>query len=228
MQGYDVVVGVDMSLQSPGVALRRLGDPVTRLMGFQQRKRESELLLHTVSSTLQVARLPYPVGMGDRWVRTAHLLKSVTSWIEQFLRPGSDRKVHIFIEQYALRMAGSSSVSKLCELGGAFRYLLNERGWTFSELSPASVKKTFAGNGRATKEEMGEAYAGRHGMPSLGGVLGVKSHQHPLEDMVDALAVLETGLSMGEGGGEMRGRKRGRGGETSPSKRRKKKEEEST
>ena len=189
-----VTVGVDMSLISPGLALKRSDDDIIHMMGFQQRITDMEIIDHEMTPTLHVSRLGYPVKIKDRWVRSAHVVKTIITWIKSFMK-SNDEKVHLYIENYALGMAGSSSVSKLCELGGILRHYISENKWSFSELSPGTIKKFFSGNGRASKSEMIEAYREKHGYPMLNDLFKIKDLQHPQEDMVDAIAILLTGLS---------------------------------
>lgn len=189
----EVRVGVDMSLSSPGVALQRLDCDTIHLLGFQQRLTDVEVGHRKLSSNLSVSRLSYPVKEKDRWIRSKYVVTTIIDWIRSFLNDGDT--VHVYIENYALGMAGSSSVSKLCELGGMFRYFLLENGWTFSELSPGTVKKFFTGNGRASKAEMVQAYHEKHKYPLMNEVFKITDLQHPQEDMVDALAILLTGVA---------------------------------
>ena len=188
-----VFVGIDMSLRSPGVALIRPGDTAIYLMGFQQRKSDKEIINHKVvgpTETVVITRCSYPVDVKDRWFRSEFVVNRIIEWIKGYIEPTDD--VHVYIENYALGMVGSSSVSTLCELGGILRISLYRLKWTFSEMSPGTVKKYFAGNGRASKLDMVAAYHVKY--PRFTDVMKVRDGQHPQEDMIDALGIVLAGM----------------------------------
>lgn len=187
---HKVWVGIDMSLSSPGVALRWDDAPTVHVWGVQQKK--SQL----VQTDLDVGKVRLTVVPScpneNRWARSHYLVESIVQWVQRHVEAREQHgTVHVFIENYALGMVGSSSVSKLCELGGVLRHALWGKGWSFSELAPTTVKKHFACHGRADKTEMAQAYV-RRGFPALTGSLGPAA-QHPYEDIIDAVAILYTG-----------------------------------
>lgn len=182
-------VGIDMSLSSPGLAACR--DGVTHLLGFQQRHRDVPVA-DAPHGALRVTIAAYPLAEKNRWARAHAVVSTAIAWIRALAGEGTP--VHAYIEGYALGMTGSASVSSLCELGGILRYALWQNGWTFSELAPSTVKKHFAGNGRADKPAMLAAYLQRGHTALDALVVG----QHPQEDMVDALAILTTGRLLAE------------------------------
>ena len=186
-------VGLDMSLVSPAVAAQFSDHRRIYILSFQQRKTDEELRSVAVGEDMVVSRLAYPLDEENRWSRCHHIITHIIAWINhlQQSRPGCE--VKCFIEHYALGIVGSDSVSKLCELGGILRHQLHLKGWSFVELSPSTVKKHFANNGHASKEEMYATYEAL-GLPDLRNVLRCMSHQHPLEDIVDSVAVLFTGF----------------------------------
>lgn len=178
-------VGLDLSLNSPGIAVEKDGE--IHLCGFQQRKTDSELR-NAPLGPLRVTRLEYPDG--DRWPRCCYVADHIVQWIKDF----GYGTVHVFIEGYAFSMAGSASMSKLAEVGGVLRYLFMKHGWTFTEIPPSRIKKYFTGDGRAKKDAMIESFQTTHGLPLMNEVLKIMAHQHPQEDMIDALAILRTGV----------------------------------
>lgn len=182
-------VGLDMSLSSPGVALID-HNGIVHLLGFQQRTSDKPVENHRLTDKLIISRLPYPMN-ADRWTRSDHIVRVIMDWIDE-RRVDKTCDVHVYIENYAFGMV-STSVSKLCELGGIMRYALWKKGWTFSEISAGTIKKHFSGSGKASKRDMVTAYQKR-GYPLMNTVLSITSYQHPQEDMVDALATLLTGL----------------------------------
>ena len=185
-----VRVGVDLSLTSPGVALFREDQPhQVWLLCFQQRKTDelfTDRPLQRDPRVLYLTRLRYPEV--DRWSRMDHIVTQIVSWIADRCG-GVVPQIHI--ENYAFGATHSSSVSSLAELGGAMRLAWHRKGWTWRDLAPSSVKKAFAGHGRADKPAMLQAYL-VHGWPALGDVLKCQPHQSPLHDLVDALALAVT------------------------------------
>jgi len=55
--------------------------------------------------------------------------------------------------------------------------------------SPSTVKKTFSGNGRATKDIMHEAFLEKTGV-SLSNIIGKKPKDSPVSDLVDSYAMI--------------------------------------
>jgi Holliday junction resolvasome RuvABC endonuclease subunit len=193
-----LLVGLDMSLSSTGAAARWSNETNIQVLCFQQRKTDPEILYMPVGPLFRITRIRYDITEKDRFARSAYVAETVVDWIKALLDQNKEDESHsvfVYIEGYALGMAGSSSVSKLCELGGILRYMLWREKWTFNELSPSTVKKHFAASGRASKPDMLNAYL-KKGYPLLNEVLNVKSHQHPAEDVYDAIGVLETGESI--------------------------------
>jgi Holliday junction resolvasome RuvABC endonuclease subunit len=208
-----VSVGLDLSLNSPGVAVEQKG--CIHLCGFQQRKTDPEILSAPLGK-LRITRLKYPEG--PRWTRCCYVADAIVAWIRGFVGEGDT--VHVYIEGYAFSMAGSASMSKLAEVGGVLRYLFMKQGWAFSEIPPSRIKKHFTGDGRAKKAAMLQAYTDKHGLPLMNDVLKIKSHQHPQEDMIDALAILRTGVHFREE--ENQGRVKRKGKPVKPDKKGKK------
>jgi Holliday junction resolvasome RuvABC endonuclease subunit len=104
---------------------------------------------------------------------------------------GEDKIVGI--EHYSYNSRMSSSFSTLMELGGLLRTTLSCGHHDIREISPSAVKKMFGGVGKATKDDMYNVYKTRYGLPDLNSMIGIKSDYahvpHPVEDMVDAVAV---------------------------------------
>ncbi len=186
-----LLVGIDMSSSSPGLALQWEGEPSIRLWGVAQRQRD--VVRHEVPvGSWTLSLLGLLDDSASRWARHDRVVTAMLDWIQGHAQTRPDTTVHCFIEGYALGMMGSSSVSMLCELGGILRHALWRKGWSFEELAPTTVKKYFAGSGKADKAAMAQAYEAR-GYPPLAPLLNCQPHQHPLEDMIDAVAVLYTG-----------------------------------
>jgi len=192
-----LLVGIDMSLSSPAVAIRWEDQTTWHVMGFCQRKCDEPFADLALHEKLRVTLSYYPLNEENRWAKSHTIVTTILDYIRRVQQTRAEpSQVHIFIENYALGMTNSSAVSKLCELGGILRYFIWSANWTFSELSPSTAKKHFAGYGKADKSDMLKAYSTKHGFPDMSVALKVKPHQHPLEDMVDAIAMLYTGVHL--------------------------------
>lgn len=190
-------VGIDMSLTSPGMTLsfrRPSSQRVFHMIGYQNRVTKELCERRSLRPDFILTVRRYPIHINERWEKLDWLLKDMMGIIKDERATGELGKVHVFIENYALGMRNSSSVSVLCEIGGVLRYLLLREGWSFSVISPTAAKKHFAGRGGASKLEMGEAYLQLHHYPDIQEIIKSRWDQHPVEDMVDSLAILLTGL----------------------------------
>lgn len=187
-------VGLDLSLQSPALALRWSDSAVYYVLGFQQRVSDATIHEHMLSPTLCVSRVATDIREVNRWERTRAIVDTLCTYIDKHRQQHVGAPVTVYIEGYAFS-SQSSSVSKLCELGGIVRFALFQRGWKHVEICPRTAKKHFGPSGKATKEEMYASYLAR-GFPSMCTLMGIMPHQHPQEDMIDALAVLMTGLQV--------------------------------
>lgn len=114
----------------------------------------------------------------------------------------------VAIEHYSFNSKNTEAQTQLIELGGCLREaILNQliqrhpRTYAVYEIPPATIKKCFALNGRAKKEDMYRAYEQIYYLPSLYQALNLTSRNytkipHPIEDLVDSLAVAMTGLRL--------------------------------
>jgi len=129
-----------------------------------------------------------------RMTRIHHFVEKVMEILEEHDDGGGESKIGI--ENYAFNAEGSSA-SKLYELGGVLRYeLWGLGGNTLHEIVPARAKCRFSGNGHATKLQMYEAFRA-YGFPDLLQYLGMTINKDgkvpkPLEDIVDAVALMCT------------------------------------
>jgi len=109
--------------------------------------------------------------------------------------PGSDDTV-VGIEHYSFMSKNTNATSILIELGSLLRGLLLTRGHKILEIPPTTVKNMFSDSGRASKDDMYAAYLEFFHLPSLYSLLGLKDNYtsvpHPIEDIVDSMAVALT------------------------------------
>ena len=101
---------------------------------------------------------------------------------------------YICIEGYAYsRFGHSSSVSKICEATGIFKFLLGRAGMSYSVLPPSAAKRAFTGKGGANKRVMLDSFLGLLSYPSvLHSHLKMRklSARSPLYDIVDAMSIV--------------------------------------
>jgi len=179
-----VVVAMDLSLTSPAITVRTDGDHFITHW-WTQRKREERLpTLTNVSPHQSFVRHPLLVAKGDTtaMVRIGKIRDALIE-ILHGLNPATT-KVHI--EGYSYSSGGANS-HHLSELGGVIRMTLSDRGFTWREIPPRSVKKSFTNKGNASKAEMVGVYLQKgYKLPAI----EVKRPEdHPNEDIVDSIAI---------------------------------------
>ena len=184
-------VGIDFSLASPALYAVNSKEEFF-ILCFQQRKTDQPIVRQKVQEGVWLWRLSYPLEENCRWKKVIYITDQVFKWMDAIREHAS---VVVFIENYAFGGGsfGSSSVTKLAELGGVLRAELCRRHWPFHELAITSIKKHFAGHGNAEKCEIACTYRTLR-FPNVQPLLECEYHQHPLEDVVDAAAILMTGL----------------------------------
>jgi len=84
------------------------------------------------------------------WKRVGHLHETVLGLLNEF-------DPHLVAIERAFQGPNSSSALKLGEVRGAIMSSVFRANRAFFEVTPAEVKKSIAGNGKASKEEVAEA-----------------------------------------------------------------------
>lgn len=191
------VVGIDLSLSSPGVAVV---DPIRKILHcYVVRHRKGDIPNnHTLISEgplagwcLQITCFPEPQYAKntacERFARFAPVIDAIMHAV-------GDARI-VGIENYAFSVGRfqSSSQSILIELGGVLRWSLFRNIKKLVEISPCQVKRLFSGMGKATKEEMVHAALHTYKIPCLHKMLGINANRKhavkPVDDAVDAIAV---------------------------------------
>lgn len=183
----EIVLGLDISLNSPGIAVRDISNNRVFLFFFTQRKREAGF---TYSTDFSENPNPFHVTIegiefdkDDEKERKIDVIRRALEDVIAKFKP-----TRAVIEDYAYS-ASTSCITQLAEIGGVVRNVLYRNNTPFTTVAVSSLKKGFAGHGAATKEKMYEAYIAR-GFPDLIGILRVKKPtDKPVEDLVDALAL---------------------------------------
>lgn len=220
---YRLYCGVDMSLRSPAMTVY---DCVTfsftvYFVSKNSRDRKLDgiqLQIGPNARSLKMVAMTSPAIRQRRATNLAHAHSScldenkrdspycAISYFRGILRKQiglgiAPSEIKFCLEGYAFGLFGkSSSVSALCEVTGALKYILQEEGITVLVCSPSAVKKAFCGNGKATKRDMMKAFddqcqaAALDTLESLPGArLRVFTLSHlsltPASDIVDSFAV---------------------------------------
>lgn len=178
----NAVLAMDLSLTSPAITVYLADTFVTHW--WTQRKREEALPRSVTVANQRFIRHPALIAKGDSTAMLRiGLIRNVLIEILEGLSP-ENTKVHI--EGYSYGSGGANS-HHLSELGGVIRMTLADRGYTWREIPPRSVKKSFTGKGNASKSEMVEVYLTKgYKLPPI----EVKRPEdHPNEDIVDSIAI---------------------------------------
>jgi Holliday junction resolvasome RuvABC endonuclease subunit len=110
-----------------------------------------------------------------------------------------NNSVKLGIEHYAYSAGGTHSDSTLKELGGILRRQLCHSKHNIVEIVPSQVKRIFAQQGNAKKNDMYKAFLDIYKLPDLRPLMNVdirKNIMHPIDDMVDAFAVAMSVLTL--------------------------------
>ncbi len=195
---YAKCIGLDLSLNSPGWVSVNAETKVLHFYWLRQRVKEKanfDVLVDNAASpfyawTLRGTALETPddltpLGSTELYNRFTRVIGCVSGT----LTPGT----HVIFEAPAYGATQQSSQRCLMELGGCLRLGLSSAGFTFSEVAPNSAKKIFCGKGKAKKTHMHNAWLNDWHLPDLRLLLNIgdktKDIPHPVQDLVDALAV---------------------------------------
>lgn len=188
-------IGLDLSLQSPGMAVYDAETKRTSLWFVPNRKREMGLNASSPSSLVRLHSFaPYTdvetktdaarcIGIARRIL---HACKSLP--VAQCV---------VGIENYAFSKAltnSTNNLTRLAELCGVVKCALFARGFRIACLSPSQIKLLFCGSGKATKFTMWLAFQPM--WPTLWSILRFDKQPtesstipNPLTDVVDAFAI---------------------------------------
>eukprot|EP01047_Picozoa_sp_COSAG01_P052289 COSAG01_NODE_5485_length_4230_cov_3.169450_1_plen_204_part_00 len=175
-----VVVGIDLSLTSPSYCIWNKKTNSFTCYFYPSRKRNQNLcrtfelakhqnrLSHLVNNTFTIRPLKTLKS-----AKTASSLQRYRTIRDDFLRilknhgcGLQNRTCEVFLEGYAFNASRSAGASKLHELGGIIKLALLEKSIRCREIPPTTLKKRFAGSGRATKHDMFKTFVNL-GFPNL-------------------------------------------------------------
>jgi Holliday junction resolvasome RuvABC endonuclease subunit len=197
------IVGIDMSLSSPGIA--RL-DPTRKILSlyfFRSRKKmehHATLRVEDARScfhgwTIDIVCILEPSeefvqkqGVCPKYNLFMHRVAHICALVG----PPCEN-LQLSIEGYAFGKMASPSSSTLMELGGCLRTWMASQGHLLQQLSPSNVKRSFTGKGTSDKDKMYETFQTKFHLPPLCNAIGlINDYVHtpnPVEDLVDAVAV---------------------------------------
>jgi Holliday junction resolvasome RuvABC endonuclease subunit len=186
-----VVLGLDLSLRSPGLCVLSLDGSLTYLVGFQSAKSARQGTWTYMDGPHQVritAHPPLPKAQ-PRWESIRRIREVVAALLQEFT------VVRAVVENYAYGVKDSSSVTQLGEVNGVIRLLLYEQHIPFQAAPPQTIKLYLAGHGHADKTNMIHAFQALlpPSIPSDVG-LGGSMDRGPLNDMVDAFGLALWGV----------------------------------
>ncbi len=204
-----IVCGIDMSLTNPGLCLLDPHKKTIQLYCFRNRKceRSDQKRIENKASPfcgwlltvmLLSDRIEGPNFCLPRIQRYQDRVQTLVSLIG----PNVDHSMQIGIEAYAYQSAPTEGDTMLKELGGILRLYLLQQGHHILEIPPTSIKKVFSTKGSANKTSMYEAYESIFQLPDLFHLMHLKPKSsythtpHPIEDIVDALAVALTTIEL--------------------------------
>ncbi len=217
---YRFVLGLDISVQSPGIALY---DRVTQswsLLAWRQRKTDAaddRTILHKDTpihvcfepedpeSTMPHLRIRRMRAKTDRILEFVKERLDALSYtcfpraIERLIEgyAGILSTPICVIEEYAYHIS-SSAMTPLAEIGGIIRMQLELEEWDWIELNPSSIKLGLSGKGDADKMDMWQAFSRIYGWPlhtwclvdKLPDPATSRKISTPLQDLVDAVGIV--------------------------------------
>lgn len=200
-----VVVGLDLSLCSPGLAMYCCGGQRTSwtLACIAQRKREHKLDAVSLSDNVTLMVKPPLTGTETsdvvRYLHIENVLKTLMSTpVANGHVVTDDDDVTFVIENYAYAAANQGHSYKLHELGGVIKTYIH-RCWpkaTVVILSPGTWKKFFVGNGHATKHNVLTSVNALFGGIDIMHVFGLAMGPNdavptPVQDLCDAVGLVQ-------------------------------------
>jgi hypothetical protein len=201
-----IICGIDMSLTNPGLCLLNPVMKTIHLFCFRNRKKESSGLSYITHSsspfkdwTLEISVLeereedqPSLFAFSlFRFSRYEERLQKLLSLIGDNMK--QDKLVGI--EGYSYNSKSTQADTFLKELGGCLRLSLCRMKHNIMEIPPSTIKKIFSTQGQSTKNDMYKAYQEKFYLPDLFSLMNIgkveefKDVPHPIEDLIDSLAV---------------------------------------
>ncbi len=202
---FERVVGIDMSLNNPGMCIVCFTTKTIQLFGLRNRKCETatqrliedpESPFHKWLVQVNLIEQISPIASSNEAETSTTEETSSTVRMKRYdervrvlcsIIGESNAKTMIAIEDYAYKVRVRSKNNfqcgyteaqrKLTELGGILRWSLMQRGFNLYEIVPSKVKRLFSSYGGAKKFNMCNTYEDILHMPSLYEMLNIKRRE---------------------------------------------------
>ena len=179
-----MLAGIDYSLTCPGIFVgSRAGFQNGKAFFFRKPKSKKNTMEGVYGDN--VFAMDQPIKYNSEIERFSEISDWAIGVVKQM---GVDTVV---LEGYA--MAARGRVFNIAENTAILKYKLWNMGVDVHIVSPSTNKKAFSGKGNAKKEDMYEAFQHETGV-DLAELLGVKSKDSPVSDIVDAYSLFRYGL----------------------------------
>jgi Holliday junction resolvasome RuvABC endonuclease subunit len=188
-----MLVGIDYSLNSPAVCIETLkeGKPFYNFITVQKKDNKCNRKLNMLND-VQVIVLEKDNASEFDFIDKQ--TDTIIQCIEQIMNLHKDKELIIGIEDY-IYYSQQSSLIDIVQATTVLKYKIIKK-WgegTLNKYSPTHVKKTFAENGKASKDDMLFAYNRMKLTNPFAEWCHKLSKSHkPEEDCIDAFAVLYT------------------------------------
>lgn len=204
---FDIVLGIDMSLNSPALTKIDLKNKMIEFYYFRQRQKDR--------SGIYEIKVSDPISIFHNWImkticlededndmekksiyRYTDYLKNISKLIK-IIENEKNKRIIIGIEGYSMKSIASSANMKLIELGGCLRQKLIEMNLDVVEIPPMTNKKIFCGSGKADKKQMCSTYTDYFRLPCLYEAIDMTKKNYsiipsPIDDIVDSLGITLT------------------------------------
>lgn len=196
------VIGLDMSLRSPGIAIKCCVDNTWTLLCMAQRKRELQIKSKKLTDrvTLDVFE---PCPDSDDTLRYIYIVETIIKKIQQYTNNSSE--VAFVLEGYAIGMRRKQGyTSKLHELGGCLKMQLYKQfKATPSIYAPTKWKRLFVNRAFADKVQVYNAACKSIECPDLAETFGLKIQNekycpNPVQDLTDAVGLVEAYIKIND------------------------------
>lgn len=167
---------------------------------------EHVLIGYCKETRLLTRLLPYPeldIKAMSYEARLDFLTQMIVNELARFIPSKASKRAEFTFEAVPLHMEGSSSVSILRDYSAVLRNKIYNAfiGCIIRELSPSTIKKQWTGKGNCKKPDMYRVFRSQYETQPLSkadvqfygfttSIESVKAEAKPLQDMVDARAIL--------------------------------------
>jgi hypothetical protein len=178
-----IYLGADLSINGPGVTIID-GD---KLICGSVRKLNQKVPREAKSDNISIKLIDYPpwLDQNERFHKVVNCLLAAVDFHNQY----ADKDVKVLYESVSFGSKGR--IVDLAMFNQCFISTLHIKYniTSFDKIAPPSVKKQFAGNGRAEKNDMHFAVLNKYGLDISAMLGGVSPDKSPVSDIVDSIAI---------------------------------------